>query len=228
MEIYFILVEPSVPENIGAAARAIKTMSFNNLRLINPCDHLSVNAKKLAHGSKEILDSAQLFNSLKHAINDIDFIIGTSAKPRRVRHDYYTANQLCNIIIKKGLTINSVALVFGREESGLTNEEARLCDIISYIPMSNPYPSLNLAQAVMVYAYELSQLNLIGIKKVKINNDNFSFKTARNKISAILSANGVSEYPTLYNRILERINAMSEDDLHLVFSICKFFNREKK
>jgi len=229
MEIVFILVEPSVPENIGAAARAIKTMSFNNLRLINPCDHLSINAIKLAHGSKDILDSAQIYHSLKDATADIDFIIGTSAKPRRVRQDYYPLNQLTEFLAKKGSTIQSVAIIFGREDRGLSNDEARLCDIISFIPMAASYPSLNLAQAVMVYAYELSTLNLISEKSmIKISDNTLSFKTARNKLSLVLAAIGVTKNQTLYNRIMERASALNEDDLHLVYSICKFISEGGK
>jgi tRNA/rRNA methyltransferase len=229
MEITFILVEPSVPENVGAAARAIKTMSFVNLRLVNPCNHLSANAIKLAHGSKEILESAKVYNSLRNAIADIDFIIGTSAKARRVKHDYYPVDQLPNYIIKKGSSINSVAIIFGREDRGLSNNETQLCDLISYVPMAADYPSLNLAQAVMVYAYELSCLNLQNADKMTNKTDNIlSFKAARDKISSILRKIGVTENQMLFNRIIERTNALNEDDLHLVYSICKFFDMKYK
>ena len=71
MNIYFILVEPAVPGNIGAAARAIKTMGYSNMRLVNPCDHLSIEAKMLAHASGEILEEAELFSGLEEAIADI-------------------------------------------------------------------------------------------------------------------------------------------------------------
>ncbi|MBS1234244.1 MAG: methyltransferase, partial [Bacteroidetes bacterium] len=120
MEVYFILVEPAVPENVGASARAIKTMSFNKLRLVNPCDYLSKEAKKLAHGSNEILSSAEVFESLDQAIQDIDLVIGTSAISRRVKYVYYPADRLVEIIRKKGSYIHSAGIVFGREEYGLT------------------------------------------------------------------------------------------------------------
>jgi tRNA/rRNA methyltransferase len=80
MQIFFILVEPAVQENVGAAARAIKTMGFSRLILVNPCDYLSGPARWLAHGSGEILDNAQVFPSLKEAIVNFDFVVGTSAK----------------------------------------------------------------------------------------------------------------------------------------------------
>src|SRR4030042_4402656 len=116
MDIYFILVEPAVPENVGASSRAIKTMYFNKLRLVNPCDYLSMEAKKLAHGSVEILSSARVFPSLDQAIQDLDLVIGTSAKSRRVKHDYYPADQLVDIIHRKGSAVQSAGIVFAREE----------------------------------------------------------------------------------------------------------------
>ncbi len=73
LKISFILVEPAVPANVGAAARAIKTMGFDDLRLVKPCDHLSMEARMLAHASNEILENAKIFSTLKEALADIDF-----------------------------------------------------------------------------------------------------------------------------------------------------------
>jgi len=225
MEVYFILVEPAVPENVGASARAIKTMSFNKLRLVNPCDYLSMEAKKLAHGSNEILSSAEVFESLDQAIQDIDFVIGTSAKNRRVKHDYYPAEQLVDIINTKGSTIHSTGIVFGREEYGLSNEEAKRCDILCTIPMAAKYPSLNLSQAVMIMAYELSGLHSDTRKKTVRIPEALTLKAARSMIEEALASIGVNQNEILFNRIIERINIAGEDDLHLLYSICKFFSK---
>jgi tRNA/rRNA methyltransferase len=228
MEVYFILVEPAVPENVGASARAIKTMSFNKLRLVNPCDYLSMEAKKLAHGSNDVLSKAEVFSSLEGAIRDIDFTVGTSAKSRRVKHDYYPADMLVELINRKGASVNSVGIVFGREEYGLSNEEAQICDIICTIPMAAKYPSLNLSQAVMIMAYELSVLHFGQNIKTAENRDAPTLKAARRQMEEVLSSIGVNHNKVLYNRILERINAAGEDDLHLVYSVCKFFRENKK
>jgi len=225
MEVYFILVEPAVPENVGASARAIKTMSFNKLRLVNPCDYLSMEAKKLAHGSNEILSSAEVFESLDQAIQDIDLVIGTSAKSRRVKHDYYPADQLVDIIRKKGSSVHSAGIVFGREECGLTNEEAKRCDILCTIPMAAKYPSLNLSQAVMIMAYELSGLHADTQSKTGRNPEALTLKAARSMIEEALASIGVSQNEVLFNRIMERINIAGEDDLHLLYSISKFFSK---
>ena len=82
MEIVFVLVEPAVPENIGASARALKTMGFDQLRLVNTQQHLEKQARILAHGSGDILAQAQAYDSLPAALADIDLAIATSAKPR--------------------------------------------------------------------------------------------------------------------------------------------------
>jgi tRNA/rRNA methyltransferase len=227
MDVYFILVEPAVPENVGAAARAIKTMSFSMLRLVNPCDYLSMEAKKLAHGSVEILSSAEVFSSFEQAIQDLDFVIGTSAKNRRVKHDYYPADRLVEIIHKKGSSICSVGIVFGREEYGLSNEEAGRCDILCTIPMAAKYPSLNLSQAVMIMAYELSGLPIDPHIKMAVKPDALTLKIARSRVEEALTSIGVSQNEVLFNRIIERINMAGEEDLHLLHSVYKFFRKRK-
>ncbi len=228
MQVCFLLVEPSVPANIGAAARAIKTMSFNELRLVNPCSYLSGEAIILAHGSSEILQTAKVFESFSESIADIDFVIGTTAKHRRVKQDYYPVFQLADIISAKGQTISSLGIVFGREESGLSNDELRMCDLVSYVPMGTTYPSLNLSHAVMIYAYELFRMNLQTKTEQMMKSDRLTYNTAKNTATEILSRIGVSDNQTLFNRIIEKINIMSEDDLHLLYSICKYFNKYEK
>ncbi|MBN1414005.1 MAG: tRNA/rRNA methyltransferase [Bacteroidales bacterium] len=225
MEVFFILVEPAVPENIGASARAIKTMSFNRLRLVNPCDYLSIEARKLAHGSLDVLTAAEVFSSLDQAIHDIDFIIGTSAKSRRIKHDYYPAEQMVEFIKRKGTTINAAGIVFGREEYGLTTEEAHRCDIICSIPMAAKYPSLNLSQAVMIMAYELSALQMNKNVRSSKYPESLTLKAARAQIEEVLASIGLISNKVLYDRIIERINAAGEDDLHLLYSVCKFFRK---
>jgi tRNA/rRNA methyltransferase len=228
MDVYFILVGPLVPENIGASARAIKTMSFNKLRLVNPCDYLSKEAKMLAHGSVEILTSAQVFSSLDQALQDIDLVVGTSAKSRTVKHDVYPADRLVDIIRKKGSSVNSVGIVFGREEYGLSNEEVRQCDMLCTIPMALKYPSLNLSQAVMIIAYELSVLHTGITKKPVQKSGTVTLRAAQRKVEEVLSSIGVIQNRVLFNRIIERISMAGEDDLHLLFSVCKFFTESKK
>lgn len=218
MEFYFILVEPSVPGNIGAAARAIKTMGFRHLWLVKPCDYRSVEAKKMAHGSGDILSNAKVFDSLEQALTGIDFIIGTSAKKRTAHEDYLNCSELPQIIIDKGNTINSAGFVFGREESGLTNEELKKCDLITHIPMISGYPSVNLSQSVMIYAYIMSGITLKKKENENTYRNEEGLKELKKRIKIILADLGIDKNPTLHDRIMERLSLLNEDDIHLLYS----------
>ncbi len=158
MDIVFILVAPEDPKNVGAAARAIKTMGHGQLYLVNPCDYLSSSARILAHGSNDILESAQVFSSLAEASQSIDFLVATTARHRRLKVRYHDCRELPEILSRKGDLVGSVGIVFGGETSGLCNADLHLCDLVSSIPTAAPYPSLNLAQAVMVYAFLFNPL----------------------------------------------------------------------
>jgi len=219
IDFHFILVEPSVPENIGAAARALKTMGFGSMRLVNPANHLADEARWLAHASNEILENAKVYPTLKEAVKDIDWVIGTTAKKRKVNRDYYPANKLNELIRAKSTSVKSIALVFGREESGLTNDEISLCHTVTSVPMKTKYPSLNLAQSVMIYAYTLSMLEFdkeIGKKQPTEN----EFNNLKSKVETILTEIGFKSDSAIYNRIMERLSVLGETDIHLLHSVC--------
>ncbi len=229
MECYFILVEPSVPGNIGGAARAIKTMGFKHLRLVNPSDYLSPEARMLAHASKEILEGAEVFGSLKQALGDLDLSVATTAKKRNIRADFIVNTELPGRILSKGGAVEKMGIVFGREESGLSNEEIRLCDLVSTVPLKQSYPSLNLSQAVMLYAYTLSPLAMPPKRRRDepvqefLTGTPFStslpFRTMMDRAAEILQRLEVDRSPALYNRILERLALLGEDDVHLLLSV---------
>ena len=158
MKLAFVLVEPKVPENVGAAARALCTMGFSELWLVNSDLHTRPEAHWLAHGSDHILDNARIFPDLAGVRNSADLLMGTSAKPRHHRQDWHEPGALRSVLANKGGSVATAALVFGREDRGLANEELALCDLLTGFPMAVSYPSLNLSQAVMLYAWELSGL----------------------------------------------------------------------
>ena len=227
MNMVFILVEPSTPENVGAAARAMKTMGFGEMRLVNPCDYLSEPARWLAHASNDILEQAQVFASFESAISDLDFVIGTTAKQRLVKEDYFSTRDLPGLLLGKGQSIQKAAIVFGREDSGLRNDELKQCDLVSTVPLQTSYPSLNLAQAVMLYAYELSSLNAGTATETKPVNEN-GFRSLKEKTAAILLDLKFREDSAIYPRILERLNLLSENDIHLIHSICNKYLEKNK
>jgi tRNA/rRNA methyltransferase len=223
MEIVFILVEPAVAENIGAAARAVYTMGFGRIRLVNPrADHLGERSKMLAHGSHQVLDQAEIFKDFNDAIMDMDLVIGTSSKQRKTHVDRVEGHLLPEIMSGKDEFVNQAAVVFGCEESGLNNDQLKACDIISYIPLKESYPSLNLSQAVMLYAYILSPLKSEDSgKKQRAGSENI--RNLKKKLDLILELIDITNKEIIGPRILERITFLDQDDLRLVQSVCNAF-----
>ncbi len=219
MDLYFILVKPAVPGNVGAAARAIKTMGHTRLRLVAPCDYLGQEARMMAHASEEILEGAEVFEELKEAIADLDITIATTAKIRDARAGYFNASEIPELLRVKGNSVSSTGLVFGREESGLTNDEIRMCDLITSIPMKQHYPSLNLAQSVMIYAYIMASFDQTESEKKHTSEYQEGFRAMMDKSRKVLKAMNIDNSPALYNRVLERLALLGEDDIHLVHSI---------
>ena len=101
MQVFFILYRPAVPGNVGAAARAMNTMGFSGLRLIEPCDHLGKEARMLAHGSQHILENATLHDSFESASKDLDLVICTTAKGRTAKHEYHSSREIRQLSKKK-------------------------------------------------------------------------------------------------------------------------------
>ncbi len=227
MEIVFVLVEPAVPENIGASARAIKTMGFSSLRLVKPKNHLADEARWLAHGSTDVLESAKVYGNFSDSIKDIDFIIGTTAKKRSAKEDYYHPDQASDILNRKGETVLKAAIVFGKEESGLTNDQLRQCDIVSTIPLHSPYPSINLAQSVMLYAYVFSKLHSQGYSENLIERtDHITYAKLRSAALEIFEKMDLTKNDNLYRRMLERMASASGDDIKLMLSFAKKFKQK--
>lgn len=152
-----ILVEPSHPGNIGATARAMNNMGITDLRLVSPTDHLQSDAYKMASNSSHILENATIFDSLRDAIHDKQLVIGTSARLRTSQHVATSIVELPDIVKRYGSDV-SIAIIFGRERTGLTNSEMNHCNEWVYIPTFGESSSLNLAQAVIVTLYEVSKL----------------------------------------------------------------------
>ncbi|MDH5599574.1 MAG: TrmJ/YjtD family RNA methyltransferase [Cyclobacteriaceae bacterium] len=223
--IHFILLEPSVPENVGFSVRALKTMGFNSIRLINPCNHLGKMARKTAYGSHDLLESAVLYDTLEDCLQDIDFCVGTTAHKRAGRHDSLDPKEVKETLRNKGETINSIGILFGREDRGLEKHEINACDVVSTIPLATAYPSLNLAQSILIYAYELKEL-LVPIEKTsptKPSGNDYSL--VKSELIEILNKKGFDKKPALFQRIMDRIALLREDDLTLLSSLIKKIER---
>lgn len=219
--IFFILYKPSVPGNIGASARAMKTMGFKNLRLIDAADHLSDDAKMLAHGSHDILISAGLYKTFDEAVSDLDFLVSTTANTaKNAKVDYVSSKALVNFIQNKEGFTGNIGIIFGKEESGLPGEIIRRSNIGLTIPAQESYPSLNLSQAVMIIAYELyTGIQTGEIESKSESQPDASWKALEKNTHDILLKSGIKPLTPLYHRIIERMSMMSGTDARLVHSI---------
>lgn len=148
-----VLVETSHPGNIGGVARAMKNMGLSQLCLVSPNDFPSHTASSRASGAGDVLANAQVFSRLQDAIADCDLVIGASARLRKVAWPQLDVRQTAELVLNKTQQ-STVAMVFGREDSGLTNAELDLCHYLAHIPSNPEYSSLNLAAAVQVFSYE--------------------------------------------------------------------------
>jgi TrmH family RNA methyltransferase len=172
--ISIVLVQTGYPENIGSVARVMKNMGLHDLVLINPVPYKRTEAYALAHKSKDILDNALVYSDLEEALSSFTFIVGTTQRVRVPRYPLYTPRDIAGEIKTIG-TKKKIAIVFGRESRGLTNEELRNCHIVSTVPTAVDQPAINLAQAVMIYCYEIYQQTL-----AEGNSKNYEWDPAEN------------------------------------------------
>ena len=156
-DVRVVLVEPSHPGNIGGAARAMKTMGIRDLALVRPRRFPDPQADWRASQATDVLDDATVSSSLEDVIADCGLVIGTSTRERRIPWPTQTAAEFAADLARDGARGQPVAILFGREVSGLTNEELQRCNLHLIIPANPVYPSLNLAMAVQVVCYELYQ-----------------------------------------------------------------------
>jgi tRNA/rRNA methyltransferase len=157
--ISIILVRPRFPENIGSAARAMKNMDLSRLIVVDGCSPLHINAYKLASGAEDILERAEEYPSLKDAVTEMGVLVGMTCRKGKERSPLLAPEELAKQIIPLSQN-NLIGFVFGSEKEGLTNEDLSLCHLYAKIPSSESFPSLNLAQAVMVFCYELFKSSL--------------------------------------------------------------------
>ena len=162
--IRIVLVETSHPGNIGGAARAMKTMGLSQLYLVRPQRYPDPQADWRAAGALDVLDAAQVVDTLDEAIAPCTLVVGTSTRSRRIPWPILDARQTADkVLAERGAhsVPPPIALLFGRETSGLTNEELQRCHSHLQIAANPDYPSLNLAMAVQVVAYEIYQAALV-------------------------------------------------------------------
>lgn len=155
--IRIVMVNTSHPGNIGAAARAMRVMGLYNLTLVNPKKFPSSEAVALASGALDVLENATVTETLSEAVKDCQYIFGTSARSRHIGKPELSIEigaKNINTILQEQPDAK-IAILFGTERTGLTNEEVDICQELFYIPTENNYNSLNIAQAIQIITYEL-------------------------------------------------------------------------
>ncbi|WP_406661066.1 RNA methyltransferase [Methanolobus sp. ZRKC3] len=159
MNLRVVLVEPLYQGNVGSVTRAMKNFGFSDLVLVNPCK-LEGEARAMSSHARDVLEGAVHVSSLSQAIEDVSIVIGTSGITgtkfdEHIRVPAYTPRELKERLA--GVSGN-VAVIFGREDHGFTNDELKMCDMITSIPTSDIYPVMNLSHAVTLILYELSSV----------------------------------------------------------------------
>ncbi len=151
----FVLQKPRYPGNIGSAARALKNMGFSDLRIVAPTVSLKHrDALAMAVHARDLLLSARIFPDLTSALEDCTLTVGTTCRPGAYRERAQPLGSAARDIASLAVE-NRVAIVFGPEDRGLVNRELKLCHRLLTIETAPAYPSLNLAQAIMVVAYQI-------------------------------------------------------------------------
>jgi len=153
-DIYFILARPQMGENIGSVARAIKNFNIKHLRIVNPRCHWP-NQKALATsvGAKDVLRSTKIYNSIEKSIGDLDVILASTSRIRRINKKIISIFDIKKKI-KKG---KKIGILFGPEASGLSNDEISYADYLVKIPTNKNFSSLNLSHSAIIFCFEIFQ-----------------------------------------------------------------------
>ncbi len=192
-----VMLNTTEPGNIGAAARAMKNMNLSQLTLVNPQGYPSAVATARASGADDVLSNALVCESLEEALQGAHLVIGASARQRNIKWRQMDVVGACSEIQKTTSVENqTVAVVFGTEKYGLTNEELDLCQILMTIPGNPNYFSLNVASAIQVFAYQNY-----------VYNTTTQFEQSSNEIA---SFNELEGFYTHLAQVLEHIDYFEE------------------
>jgi tRNA/rRNA methyltransferase len=209
---------------MGATARAMKTMGFDDLCLVAPeRSHTEERAMKLARAGEEVLANARVCETLDDALVDIDLVIGTSIRQRARTKKIVDSRDLVSEVQARGQAVSSIAILFGPERTGLTNAELHRCDWLSTVPTINTQPSLNLAQAVNIYCYELSQPPRVVASPPKFIPEGLGkeaeYRYLKESISQLMERIGIEKSDWQHNRILHRLADIDIHDLPLAHNL---------
>jgi tRNA/rRNA methyltransferase len=216
-----VLCRPQHPGNIGAAARAMKTMGLSDLRLVAPEKYPAPEDRWMATNAVDVLSNARIHEDLKSAISDCVAAFALSARPREWSTQVLDVRAAAARAVEQG---GDVAFVFGNEQAGLTNEEMLACQYLVHIPANPEFSSLNLAQAVQLVAYELFMTSAPQIEKFRVEKPatvaDLEGLYAHLERAAVDSrffdpASG-SRLPTRLRRLFSRIPGMEREEVNIL------------
>jgi len=213
MSIRIVLTRVSHPGNIGSAARAMKTMGLGQLCLVAPERFPATEATVMAAGAQDVLDRAGIYPDVPSAVADCGLVVGTTARPRHLPWRVLEPREAA-AEIAAAATTSDVAVLFGAERTGLTNDELELCQRLLTIPTGDAYGSLNLAMAVQVVAYEA----LLATRAVSAEAERCGIPLA--------TALEMERFYDHLGRVLDEIDFHDRTgEGHLMARLRRFFNR---
>jgi len=215
-KVRIVLLNTTHPGNIGATARAMKNMGLKRLYLVAPRHFPNPEAESRAANAADILDTAIVCETLGDAIADCRLVLGTSARDRSIPHQVLSPKE-CSDLVKQESVDTEVAILFGEERTGLTNELIDQCHYQVMIPTSNDYPSLNLSAAVQIISYELCIAN--------------QQNTTKNQSASSQSLATAGEMEFFYHQLeqvlIERQFINPDEPKRLMPKLRRFFNRAR-
>ena len=217
--INIVLVNTSHPGNIGSTARAMKTMGLSNLTLVSPKEFPSDIANAKAVGCIDILENANVVENYDDSLSMSSLVVGFSARSRKSNIPSLTMDELISTL--NDHTGDEISIVFGNEQSGLSNEELQRCNYIVSIPTDDAYTSLNLASAVQIFSYEY--FKSVYVKSKKNTAQSFDFASHSTKKHIIQSfLNIMTELDILNNKNRKSLT----QNIHIIFNKIIFTNNE--
>lgn len=233
-----VLVRPTHPGNIGAVARAMGNMGLSDLALVAPREFPSAVATARASGADAILASARVVADLDQAIASCGFVVGTTARPRSIAWPSLTPRQAAAAIAERAAAAGDkperVGILFGPERSGLSNADVDRCHALIRIPVDEAMPSLNLASAALVVAYEL-RLALTPTQESSepagrgarmVENRSPATYMTQGRVSPLATADQVHGYYAHLERVLDRIDFLkAKPPVKLMRKIVRIFSR---
>jgi len=230
-----VLCRPSHPGNIGAAARAMKTMGLADLRLVQPARFPAPEAEWMATHAEDVLASARVVASLGEALADCVAAFALSARPREWSPRVLAAREAASLALERA-SAGPVAFVFGPESAGLTNEELFACQFLVHIPTHADHRSLNLAQAVQVVSYELlvgTGARVPGMRKERLATVEDLERLYAHLEEAATGAGfydraSGSKLPERWRRLFSRVPALEREEVNILRGLLNALQKVRK